>query len=63
MLVIAGCLEGFFSPSHAPIALKFTVGGLIFTMLNLWLFQKIKIRPGSTEALLPPGTTSPPFHA
>src|ERR1035438_2177887 len=63
MLVIAGCLEGFFSPSHAPIALKFTVGGLIFTMLNLWLFQKIKIRPGSTEALLPPGTTSLPFHS
>ena len=31
MLVIAGCLEGFFSPSHAPVWLKFTVGGLLFS--------------------------------
>jgi len=42
LLVIAGCLEGFFSPSHAPIWLKFTVGGLLFTLLNLWLFRKVK---------------------
>ena len=31
LLVIAGLLEGFFSPSHAPVWLKFTVGGLLFT--------------------------------
>jgi uncharacterized membrane protein SpoIIM required for sporulation len=42
MLVIAGCLEGFFSPSHAPIWLKFTVGGMLFTLLNLWLFRPVK---------------------
>jgi uncharacterized membrane protein SpoIIM required for sporulation len=42
MLVIAGCLEGFFSPSHAPVALKFTVGGLLFTLLLLWLFHRVK---------------------
>jgi len=42
MLVVAGCLEGFFSPSHAPIWLKFTVGGMLFTLLNLWLFRPIK---------------------
>lgn len=42
LLVIAGCLEGFFSPSHAPIWLKFTVGGLLFTLLNLWLFRPVK---------------------
>jgi len=42
LLVIAGCLEGFFSPSHAPVALKFTVGGLLFTLLNLWLFRSTK---------------------
>jgi uncharacterized membrane protein SpoIIM required for sporulation len=39
LLVIAGCLEGFFSPSHAPAWLKFTVGGVLFTSLNLWLFR------------------------
>ncbi len=42
MLVIAGCLEGFFSPSAAPIWLKFTVGGLLFTLLNVWLFHPAK---------------------
>ncbi|HWG19656.1 MAG TPA: stage II sporulation protein M [Terracidiphilus sp.] len=39
LLVIAGCLEGFFSPSQAPSWLKFTIGGLLFTLLNLWLFR------------------------
>jgi uncharacterized membrane protein SpoIIM required for sporulation len=42
MLVVAGCLEGFFSPSHAPIWLKFTVGAMLFTLLNLWLFRPAK---------------------
>ena len=44
LLVIAGCLEGFFSPSHAPAWLKFTVGGALFTLLNLWLFRPVKPR-------------------
>jgi len=42
LLIIAGCLEGFFSPSQAPVWLKFTVGGLLFTLLNLWLFRPVK---------------------
>jgi len=42
LLVIAGCLEGFFSPSQAPNWLKFTVGGLLFTLLNLWLLRPLK---------------------
>jgi len=42
LLVIAGCLEGFFSPSHAPVWLKFTVGAALFTLLNLWLFRPVK---------------------
>jgi uncharacterized membrane protein SpoIIM required for sporulation len=46
MLMIAGSLEGFFSPSRAPVALKFTVGGLLFTLLLLWLFRPVK--PGRT---------------
>lgn len=37
LLVIAGILEGFFSPSAAPIALKFLVGAVLFSMLVLWL--------------------------
>ena len=38
MLVVAGCLEGFFSPSSAPVWLKFTIGGMLFAFLNAWLF-------------------------
>ena len=42
MLIVAGTLEGFFSPSHAPVALKFTVGGLLFVLLLSWLFRPVK---------------------
>ena len=45
MLVIAGTLEGFFSPSHAQVWLKFTVGGLLFALLLLWLFRPVKPVP------------------
>ncbi len=45
MLVIAGTLEGFFSPSHAPVALKFSVGGVLFTLLLIWLFRPVKPVP------------------
>jgi uncharacterized membrane protein SpoIIM required for sporulation len=41
LLVIAGTLEGFFSPSGAPVWLKFTVGGLLFTLLMVWLFRPV----------------------
>ncbi|MGD0940514.1 MAG: stage II sporulation protein M [Terracidiphilus sp.] len=44
MLIVAGTLEGFFSPSHAPIWLKFTVGGLLFALLSLWLLHPVKAR-------------------
>lgn len=40
MLVVAGCLEGFFSPSHAPVWLKFMVGALLFSLLMTWLFKR-----------------------
>lgn len=49
LLVVAGCLEGFFSPSHAPVWLKFTVGGVLFTVLNLWLFHPVR-RPAQDAA-------------
>ncbi|MGA9063148.1 MAG: stage II sporulation protein M [Terracidiphilus sp.] len=41
LLVIAGTLEGFFSPSAAPVWLKFTVGGSLFTLLLVWLFRPL----------------------
>jgi len=41
MLFVAGCLEGFFSPTAAPVALKFSVGATLFLLLLLWLFRPI----------------------
>jgi uncharacterized membrane protein SpoIIM required for sporulation len=41
MLFIAGCLEGFFSPSAAPVALKFSVGAGLFLLLLIWLFRPL----------------------
>jgi len=42
LLVIAACIEGFFSPSQAPVWLKFTVGGVLFLLLSLWLLHPVK---------------------
>jgi uncharacterized membrane protein SpoIIM required for sporulation len=39
MLVIAGILEAFLSPTHAPIALKFSVSAVLLTGLCLWLSE------------------------
>jgi uncharacterized membrane protein SpoIIM required for sporulation len=39
LLIIAGTLEAFLSPTHAPIALKFSVGAVLFTGLVLWLSE------------------------
>jgi uncharacterized membrane protein SpoIIM required for sporulation len=44
MLFIAGCLEGFFSPSSAPAALKFIVGAGLFLLLLIWLFRPLPQR-------------------
>jgi uncharacterized membrane protein SpoIIM required for sporulation len=43
MLIVAGTLEGFFSPSRAAVWLKFTVGGLLFSLLLLWLLRRVKL--------------------
>jgi uncharacterized membrane protein SpoIIM required for sporulation len=39
LLIIAGTLEAFLSPTHAPIALKFAVGAVLLTALTLWLTE------------------------
>ncbi len=33
MLIVAGTLEAFLSPTHAPVALKFSVGAILFAAL------------------------------
>lgn len=42
LLVIAGTLEGFFSPSSAPVWMKFSLGGVLFLLLLLWLFRPVR---------------------
>jgi uncharacterized membrane protein SpoIIM required for sporulation len=37
ILLIAGMIEAFFSPSSAPVALKFAVAGVLFATLLTWL--------------------------
>lgn len=55
MLVVAGCLEGFFSPSEAPVWLKFSVGAVLFALLNVWLWHPVL---SSTAARIPDAPTS-----
>jgi hypothetical protein len=38
-LIIAGTLEAFLSPTHAPVALKFSVGAFLFVGLMFWLTE------------------------
>lgn len=37
LLIIAGTLEGFLSPTGAPVAVKFLTGGVLLLALSLWL--------------------------
>jgi uncharacterized membrane protein SpoIIM required for sporulation len=39
LLIIAGSLEAFLSPTHAPTALKFSVGAVLFVSLIFWLSE------------------------
>ena len=39
LLIVAGTLEAFLSPTHAPMALKFAVGAVLLTGLVLWLTE------------------------
>ena len=45
MLLIAGSLEGFLDPGHAPMALKFSLSAILLTGLTLWLTEGWRRRP------------------
>lgn len=50
MLVVAGLLEAFLSPTHAPVALKFAVCACLLTGLGFWLSEGGR-RKDSDESL------------
>jgi uncharacterized membrane protein SpoIIM required for sporulation len=39
MLIVAGCLEGFLSPTRAPVGLKFAICLMLLTGLGYWLSE------------------------
>jgi uncharacterized membrane protein SpoIIM required for sporulation len=39
LLIMAGVIEGFFSPSDAPVAMKFLLAGVLFASLLIYLFR------------------------
>jgi uncharacterized membrane protein SpoIIM required for sporulation len=56
ILLVAGMIEGFFSPTNAPVAMKFSLGGVLFAALLTWLFAP---RPERAGATVVPGPLSP----
>jgi uncharacterized membrane protein SpoIIM required for sporulation len=54
MLVIAGLLEAFLSPTHAPLALKFSVSAVLLTGLCLWLSEGGREKPTPTAPIQNP---------
>jgi uncharacterized membrane protein SpoIIM required for sporulation len=59
MLVIAGAIEGFFSPSGAPAGLKFAVGAALFALLLVWLFSSPEDEPQETAPAAKTSLTVP----
>lgn len=49
MLLVAGLIEGFFSPTAAPAVMKFTLGGVLFTALLVYLFGKRSSPEAATD--------------
>jgi uncharacterized membrane protein SpoIIM required for sporulation len=54
MLVVAGVIEGFFSPSGAPVAAKFALAAVLFAALLSYLFlsQRAVADPAKADSAL-----------
>ena len=46
LLVVAGLLEAFLSPTAAPKGVKFAVGAILFIALGFWLVEGGRYKPG-----------------
>jgi len=47
LLVVAGVIEGFFSPSAAPLVMKFSLAAVLFCALLAYLFLSGNLRPST----------------
>ncbi|MGB8325343.1 MAG: stage II sporulation protein M, partial [Candidatus Acidiferrum sp.] len=45
LLIVAGLIEGFFSPSGAPVSMKFGLAAVLFCALLIYLFGTGRSRP------------------
>ena len=49
MLIVAGTIEGFVSPSDLPVALKYTLAAGLFGLLLLYVKRKAPRQPRVAE--------------
>jgi uncharacterized membrane protein SpoIIM required for sporulation len=63
MLLVAGAIEGFYSPTNSPVAMKFSLAGALFAALLAYLFQVGRPKPRTVEdgLMSPRGTFSVPL--
>ena len=54
MLVVAGVIEGFFSPSHVPVAMKFSLAAVLLVLLLMYLsgIAKPKAKTATADSSL-----------
>jgi len=53
MLVVAGLIEGFFSPSHVPVAMKFGLAAVLFAALLMYLLMPWRAEKNATADSAP----------
>jgi uncharacterized membrane protein SpoIIM required for sporulation len=49
ILIIAGLIEGFVSPTNLPVALKFSMAAALFVLLNAYLSGLGREKPASRK--------------
>ena len=48
ILIVAGTIEGFFSPTHLPSALKYVFAAAVFTIFSIYLGMTGRRAPSSS---------------
>ncbi len=59
LLLVAGCLEAFLDPGHAPMALKFSLCAVLFTGLCWWLGEGGRVLADAGERAKAASSHSP----